>query len=154
MLGLPTETQEDIDALISLAAKIKVENNGFNLSFAFSTFVPKPHTPFQWCGREDTKSLEAKVNYLRKELHKLGISASFSSPKWDYYQWILSCGDESLGDYLIEIYRGGGKLGAFKCALTGYCPPDLDKCLPWDFIEVKPGKEFLRNEFDKLLQFL
>ena len=150
MIGLPTETQEDIDALIRLSAKIKAENKGFNISFAFSTFVPKPHTPFQWCEREDTKSLETKIAYLRKELHKLGIGASFSSPKWDYYQWILSCGDESLGDYLIEIYRRGGKLGAFKSVLAGYKPPELGENLPWDFIDIKPGKKHLKNIYDKI----
>jgi len=160
MLGLPTETQEDINSLIQLAKKLKKKNKWFNLSFGFSTFVPKAHTPFQWCGREETRSLEDKISYLKKEFHKLGISANFSSPKWDYYQAVLSRGDSSLGNYLIDVYKKGGKLGAFKSAakenkidtdyfaLVNY---PLDKELPWNFIEVCPGVEFLTTEHNRLL---
>ena len=57
MIGIPTETQEDIEEFINLAKKIKSENKGFSITFSFSTFVPKPQTPLQWAKREDTKSL-------------------------------------------------------------------------------------------------
>ena len=116
MLGLPTETQADIDGMITLAKKIKNLYKGFDISFGFSTFVPKANTPFQWCGREATKSLEDKERYLKKELHKIGVKAAFSSAKWDYWQAVLSRGDRRLGDFLIETYKNGGKLGAFKSA--------------------------------------
>ncbi|MDR1168633.1 MAG: B12-binding domain-containing radical SAM protein [Heliobacteriaceae bacterium] len=155
MTGLPTETQEDIEAIVRLAARIKAENKGFNISFGFSTFVPKAHTPFQWCARQDTKLLEAKANYLKKELHKLGISVSVSSAKWDYYQAVLSLGGETMGDFLIEVYRNGGKLGAFKSAAKKYSVglPELslNSPLAWDFIEMPPGKEFLIKEHCRLL---
>ena len=104
MLGLPTETQEDLDEMIALARKIKQAHKGFNISFGFSTFVPKPNTPFQWFGRENTKSLEEKAAYLKKEMHKLGIEISVSSAKWDYWQAVLSRGDESFTEFLIEVY--------------------------------------------------
>ena len=96
---------------------------------------------------------------MRKELHKLGIQASISSPKWDYYQALLSRGDGNLTDYLIEVYKRGGKLGAFRkaakdlaintdhYALSNYAYNDT---LPWDFIDIKPGKEFLIQECTKL----
>lgn len=159
MLGLPTETIEDIEEIVSLAKRIKTKYKGFDISFGFSTFVPKANTPFQWFGRENEKSLEEKANYLRKELHKLGIQASISSPKWDYYQALLSRGDGNLTDYLIEVYKRGGKLGAFRkaakdlaintdhYALSNYAYNDT---LPWDFIDIKPGKEFLIQECTKL----
>lgn len=60
------------------------------------------------------KNLRKKSKYLQKELHKLGIQSSVSSAKWDYYQALTSRGDENLTDYLIEVYRLGGKLGAYK----------------------------------------
>ncbi|MFI3301064.1 MAG: radical SAM protein [Candidatus Gastranaerophilales bacterium] len=160
MIGLPTETQEDLNEIISLAKKLKQEHKGFNISFGFSTFVPKPHTPFQWCGREAIKTLEQKSNYLKKELHKLGVTATISSPKWDYYQAVLSRGDESLNKYILEVYKAGGKLGAFKSAakkvgidtdyfaLNNY---DLVQTLPWDFIKVRPEKGFLIEENKRLL---
>lgn len=160
MLGLPTETQEDIKSIVELTKKIKTTYKGFEISFGFSTFVPKPNTPFQWFGRENEKELDKKANYLKKELHKLGVQANFSSPKWDYYQAVLSRGDEHLTDYLIEVYKQGAKLGAFKksakklnintdyYALENY---HYNSKLPWDFIDTKPGKEFLIEESKRLL---
>ncbi len=161
MLGLPTETIEDIQETVNLAKRIKEKFKGFEISFGFSTFVPKANTPFQWFGRENEKTLEEKSNYLRKELHKLGIQASISSAKWDYYQAMLSRGDSLLTDYLIEVYKRGGKLGAFRKVAkefninTDYYATDnypYDKKLPWDFIDIRPGKEFLIAESKKLTQ--
>lgn len=160
MLGLPTETQEDIDEMIKLAGKIKKQYKGFDISFGFSTFVPKANTPFQWCGRENTKSLEEKEKYIKKELHKLGVKASVSSAKWDYWQAVLSRGDNTFTDFLIETYKRGGKLGAFRAAAKKYNINSdnyalenypYNKELPWDFIEIKPGKEFLVSENKRLL---
>lgn len=161
MLGIPTETIDDINEIINLAKNIKKNYKGFDISFGFSTFVPKANTPFQWFGREDRKSLEKKSNYLKKELHKIGVQSSISSAKWDYYQAVLSRGDGNLTDYIIEIYKQGGKIGAFKKAAkdlkidTDYYAIEnypYEKELPWDFIEIKPGKEFLISESKQLLQ--
>ena len=160
MIGIPTETNEDLHSVINLAEHLKRENKGFDISFGFSSFVPKPNTPFQWCGRENTKILEEKSNFLKKELHKLGITCSISSIKWDYWQAVLSRGDESLNDFILKVYKKGGKLGAFKSAAkslninTDYFANsnfDFTKSLPWDFIEIHPGKEFLISENKRLL---
>lgn len=162
MIGLPTETQEDLEEMVVLAKKIKQKYKGFNISFGFSTFVPKPNTPFQWCGRESTKSLEDKAAYLKKEMHKLGIDISVSSAKWDYWQAVLSRGDKSFADFVVEVYKKGGKLGAFKSAAKkfnidaeSYALENYshDKNLPWDFIEIRPGKEFLIEENKRLLNY-
>lgn len=160
MIGLPTETYNDLEAIIDLAKRLKSANKGFDISFGFSSFVPKPNTPFQWIGRESIKSLEDKSNFLKKEFHKLGIKVTISSIKWDYWQAVLSRGDESLTDFLIDIYKNGGKLGAFKSAAKKYgINTDYFACenysfnqdLPWDFIKIKPGKEFLIEENKRLL---
>ena len=160
MLGIPTETDEDIDELISLARELKTHNKGFEISFGFSTFVPKPHTPFQWCGRENSAALEKKVTRLKKELHKPGIKSDFSSVKWDYWQAVLSRGDNTFGDFLTAVYKSGGNLGAFKksAKLFGinseryaYENFDPEKPLPWDCIEITPGKEFLKKEYRRLV---
>lgn len=165
MIGLPTETQEDLKEMVDLVRKIKKMYKNFNLGFSFSTFVPKAHTPFQWCAHEDTKSLEKKQNYLKREFHKLGVKANFSSPKWDYYQTLLSRGGRELSDYVLKIYELGGNIGAFKTAYKQIAKDqnlpdsdyyvlrtyDLQENLPWDFIEVSPGKEFLKSEYCRLL---
>ena len=160
MIGLPTETQSDLDEIVNLAKKLKKENKGFDISFGFSSFVPKPNTPFQWIGRESTKSLEEKSNFLKKELHKLGITAHISSIKWDYWQAVLSRGDSSLNDFVLKVYQYGGKLGAFKKAAkelkinTDSFATDnysFTQDLPWDFIDIKPDKEFLIQENQRLI---
>jgi len=160
MIGLPTETWKDIEEIVNLSKRIKNKYKRFEISFGFSTFVPKANTPFQWFGRESEKELEKKSNYLRKELHKLGIQAVISSAKWDYWQALLSRGDDKLTDLLIEVYKQGGKLGAFKKAAkelkidTDYYVLQnygYEKALPWDFIETMPGKEFLIKECERLI---
>ena len=161
MIGIPTENDNDIEEFIILAKKIKEQNKGFNIEFSFSTFVPKPHTPLQWSKREDTKSLEKKQKYLEKELSKLGISSKFSSPKWDYWQTVLSRSDEKITPALIEVYQNGGKIGAYKKAIKdlkidikksikGF---DIDEELPWDCISINPSKEHLLNEYRRLEKY-
>ena len=160
MLGLPTETSEDIVSLIHLAKRIKAENKNLDITFGFSSFVPKPHTPFQWCGRENTKSLENKCKFLQKEFHKIGVNIQLPSVKWDYWQAVLSRGDADFTEFLIKSYKLGGKLGAFKSSVKEYSIDadyyaynniSFDKELPWDFIEIKPGKKFLIQENKRLM---
>ena len=157
MIGIPTETQEDIEEFLRLAKVIKSQNKGFEITFSFSSFVPKPQTPLQWTPREDTKSLEKKQKFLEKELAKLGIGSKFSSAKWDYWQTVISRGDESFAPLLIEVYKQGGKLGAYKSVFKGNIGKtiagfNIEDDLPWDFIENYPTKELLVNEFNRLLK--
>ena len=167
MIGLPTETDNDIDEFLSLAKKIKRvnkgvnvqgKNKGFNIEFSFSTFVPKPHTPLQWEKREDTKSLEKKQKYLEKELSKIGVESKFSSAKWDYWQTVLSRSGRSITPMLTEVYKNGGKIGAYKKAaktlnidisksINGFKYKDE---LPWDCIDSNPSKQLLINERQRL----
>ena len=162
MIGIPNETQEDIEEFLRLAKKIKSENKGFEITFSFSTFVPKPQTPFQWSKREDSKILEKRQRFLEKELAKIGVGSKFSSIKWDYWQTILSRGDDSLTPFLIEVYKRGGKIGAYKSAMKDLglniddfvngLPPESS--LPWDVIENYPPKQLLINEYNRLLRRL
>ena len=162
MIGLPMETDDDIKELVNLAKKLKEQNKGFNISFGFSTFVPKPHTPFQWFGRDSIKSLSDKAQFLKKEFAKLGIKITVSSPKWDYWQAVMSRGDSSLTDFMIDVYKFGGKLGAFNksaelhaidtdnFACANY---DFEKEFCWDFIDIKPDKNGLINENKRLCSY-
>ena len=165
MIGHPTETKEDIDELINLARKLKSEFKTFEFTFSFSSFVPKSHTPFQFCERESIKDLEAKYEYLKKEFHKLGVKIRTSSVKWDYWQALLSRGDRRLADYLIEVYNNGGNLGAFKSSYKNVKKdlslPSSEKIalekrkisdiLPWDFIKIYPYRDSLNKEYTRLL---
>ncbi len=165
MIGHPTETREDIDEMVNLAKKLKNTFKGFDFTFSFATFVPKAQTPFQFCERESTKSLERKYEYLKKEFHKLGVKIRTSSVKWDYWQAVISRGDRSISDLLVSVYKEGGNLGAFKQSYKklrdekniptsesfALKKKALNKELPWDFIESYPGKEALIKEYTRLL---
>ncbi len=145
MIGIPTETDDDINEFIRLAKTIKTQNKGFNLEFSFSSFVPKPQTPFQFQRREDTKSIENKQNYLRKNLAKIGIPSKFSSAKWDYWQTVLSRGDETLNPMLTEVFNNGGNLSSYKKASLKY-NIDLDKFInETDYLNNKLYKNISSN---------
>lgn len=159
MIGIPTETQEDLNEMIRVAKELKQANKGFDITFAFSSFIPKPHTPLQWCGRFSTKELEKRQNFLQKEFHKIGVKTSFSSIKWDYWQTVLSRGDDKISDFIIDVYKNGSKLGAFKKAAKDKFNPDdyalrdfnVNEALSWDIIDLPPSKEVLIERHKKLL---
>ena len=159
MIGVPTETQEDLNEMVRVAKELKQANKGFDISFAFSSFIPKPHTPLQWCGRFSTKELEKRQNFLQKEFHKIGVKTSFSSIKWDYWQTVLSRGDDKISDFIIDVYKNGSKLGAFKKAAKDKFNPDdyalrdftVNEALSWDIIDLPPSKEVLIERHKKLL---
>ena len=165
MIGHPTETDDDINEMINLAKKLKKQFKTFEFTFSFATFVPKAHTPFQYCERENTKSLEKKYEYLKKEFHKIGVKIRTSSVKWDYWQALFSRGDRRICDLLIDVYQNGGNLGAFKQSYKrmqekGLLPDsdeivlrkrELSEILPWDFIDITPSNDALKKEYKRLL---
>ena len=118
IIGLPTEEKEDISEIVELAKKIKqiIKNykTNFEIIFSASTYVPKLHTPFEKMERFDKKTLEDRIKFLKKELHKLGINFRVPSIEWDIIQSILSRYPDSLADYLIDVVNTGGNLGSFK----------------------------------------
>lgn len=154
MIGFPNETQSDIDALVELAKDLKNKNKGFELTFSLSTLIPKAHTPFEDILKENSKSLEKKIEYLKKQMHKIGITLRPSSVDWDDVQAILSRCDVSLADYIIEVCERGGNLGAFKHVWREFYKQGIFKAdlhesaimpydnksaqLPWSFIKAAP----------------
>ncbi len=164
ILGLPTETYEDLDAFVDLCKEIKQKYKTFTLTPSFSTFVPKAHTPFQFAKRESTKELEKKNEYIKKQFAKIGIKARTGSVKWDYIQALLSRGDRNLTPYLIEVYKQGGNLGAFKSVYKEFETSGMLKSadeiaineqdcetLSWNFIEYSRDCQFLKAEYTRLL---
>ncbi|MFH0702744.1 MAG: radical SAM protein [bacterium] len=163
IIGLPTETQQDIDELICLITKLKQENKSLKLTLSISSFVPKAHTPFQWEKREKNSILQEKSDYLKRELYKNKILFKPTSIKWDYIQAVLSRGDRRLSSLLERVYRYNGSLGswgrAFKELKTEINIPELDwyalrqrtyeEILPWDFIDVGLSRQTLRKEHER-----
>ena len=165
IIGLPTETNQDIDELIDLVAKLKKENKGFKLTLSISSFVPKANTPFQWETRENNKTLQDKTEYLRKKLSDKKVLFKPTSVKWDYIQAILSRGDRRLAPLLEKVYKYNGSLGSWGRSYkeiideNQFNIPEFDwyalrerdygEILPWDFINLGADKENLWNEKEK-----
>jgi radical SAM superfamily enzyme YgiQ (UPF0313 family) len=148
IVGLPTETYADLEELIALVKKIRervIEAARRNrrlgeVILSVNPFVPKPFTPFQWCGMEDMKSLERKGKYLQQEVGRLSnVRLIMESPKDAAIQALLSRGDRRLAELLLKADElGGWRKGAKALGLDVdhlVCrdiPPD--QRLPWDFI--------------------
>ena len=150
IIGLPTETEEDIEQMVAIMLKLKKIYKSFDFTLSVSTFVPKAHTPFWAEGREKTKVLEKRFAYLKKHLAPKGIQVRTSSIAWDEIQTIFSKGDRRFTDYAIEVYKNGANLGAFKKVYKQmekanilppydeivYAPLDKNKPPVWNFIQV------------------
>ncbi len=157
MIGLPTEETEDIIALINLMKILKTENKGFDLTLSVSSFVPKANTPFQWAGREDSKSLKKKNELLKKELAIAGIKYKPTSTRWDYIQAVISRGDRSLSCLIEETYKHNGSCESFTKSglyLDWYATRNiaLTEKLPWEFINTGVSRETLENEYKKAVK--
>ncbi len=111
MIGFPNESEDDIEELLLLAKKIKQNKK---LILSVNSFVPKRFTPFESFKMENSKSLEKKFNYLKKECHKSGISFRPCSIAWNEIQGVISTADRNLLPFLIDAYKDGSTIGAFR----------------------------------------
>jgi radical SAM superfamily enzyme YgiQ (UPF0313 family) len=167
IIGLPTETQEDVDAITTLALKVhdvqlkhaRAAGRIGRITLSVNSFVPKPFTPFQWEPMEDVPSLNRKLRSLEKAVQKIGnMNIIHDLPKWEYVQALLSRGDRRIGKLLQAAQERGGD---WKKAArdTGM---DMDfyvlrrrefnELLPWDFIDIGVRKEYLKNEYARALE--
>jgi radical SAM superfamily enzyme YgiQ (UPF0313 family) len=149
IIGLPTETMEDLEELVALVEKIRErviaaarKNRRLgSILLSVNPFIPKPFTPFQWCGMEPVPSLEKKYAYLRRAVGKLSnVKIQMESLRESYLQALLSRGDRRLATLLVKARQPGGwKRAARELAvdtdfLVSRTIP-LDEILPWDIIE-------------------
>lgn len=165
MIGLPTETIDDIKELADLVIALQKENRSLSLTLSSSSFVPKAQTPFQRYGREDAKTLKEKNDYLKKVLHINGIKYRPTSVKWDNIQGLLSRGDRRIAPVLLEFYRYSASLGSINRAYKECYERDKtlppfewyanrlipkEEILPWDMIEFSHSKTDLEKELSRL----
>ncbi len=160
IIGLPTETDEDIRELLGLVERIRLlvlEKARLNkrlgeITLSVNPFIPKPFTPFQWCGMLEQKQLEKRLAVLQKGVRRMpNVSLQAESIREAMLQALLSRGDRSLAPFLVRSdelgsWRQGARdLGLDVARLVTRRIP-LDEELPWDFI-TGPGKERLRREY-------
>jgi radical SAM superfamily enzyme YgiQ (UPF0313 family) len=162
MIGLPTETKEDVEAILDLIKSIKhhlVKESSTRgkigqLRLSVNCFVPKAFTPFQWFPMEQASTLKEKQKWLKKVLGKEGgVKVSFDVPKWAYVQTLLSIGDRRVGSILLLSHKlNGDWKKAFRSSELNpdffVCrPKELSETLPWDFIDHGIHKEYLIKEY-------
>jgi radical SAM family uncharacterized protein len=162
LIGLPSETDEDVRAIPLLAKKIrhqilsrrKSRKDRWKLVLSVNPFIPKPATPFQWAPLEKVSELKRKLKIIQRELKgERGIVMIHDLPKWAYIQALLSRGDRRVGKILMAAHRYEGDWGQalretnINPDFYVYRKRDLDEVFPWDFIDHGIPKERLKEEY-------
>ena len=176
MMGLPTETLEDVAGIASLGQKIvncyydnpdKPKGKGVTVSVSVSCFVPKPFTPFQWEPQDTAEQLKEKQTHLRQSVTTKKISLSWHDADVSYLEGVLARGDRRLGAVIEGAFRRGCKLDSWSQYFSleawrqafeeaGLDPAfyanrrrPFEEVLPWDHLDYGVTKEFLIKENQK-----
>jgi radical SAM superfamily enzyme YgiQ (UPF0313 family) len=167
LIGLPTETQEDVSEVLELVKAIKhhlvkearTRGRMRQIKLSINCFVPKPFTPFQWFPMDTVQNLKDKQKWLKKALGREGgLKVSFDLPKWAYLQALLSLGDRRVASMLLLSHvHGENWQKAFLHSEVNpdffvYRPKRLNETLPWDFIDHGIYKEHLIKEYKLALK--
>ena len=172
MLGLPTETDEDVVAIAELAERIlyvwkqhaKVKNRGVRLTVSTSLFVPKPHTPFQWDGQISTEEYLRRVALLKSSLRSRAIVYNWHEAETSLIEAVLARGDRRLGAALESVWRKSGGLDSWNeffrlehwlqaMEEAGLDPAfyanreiPMDELLPWSVTSAGVTLDYLKKE--------
>ncbi len=164
MLGLPYEEQEDLEGIVNLGYEtLRAAKNRGQVTISLSTFVPKPHTPFQWQKQISMEDTYAKQEFIRQRIKNRNINVKWHDARMSLLEGIFSRGDETLGALLEAAFRKGCRFDGWSDILrfdlwqeamaeTGINPEDftrernIHEKLPWDNIDCGVSREFLLRE--------
>lgn len=178
MIGLPTETFEDLDGISDIAnlgtytfKQVKPESMKKSVQVTVSTscFVPKPFTPFQWMKQDTVETFYSKINHLKTKLINKKVVYNYHDPETSVLEGVFARGDRRLGSVILKAYSLGCKfdgwaeyfdmrtwMKAFEA--TGVNPDfyttrerSFDEFLPWDIIDAGINKSYLISEYDNAL---
>lgn len=158
MVGLPTETDEDVEAIGHLARSIARNFRSLSIQLSVSCFVPKPWTPFQWVAMATERELSAKLAVVRKSVAgDRQIKLNSESPRLSVVQGWLARGDRRLSAALIaalqeDSYSRGIAQAGLDPAFYAQRLRDRDEVLPWDHIDMGVKKDYLWREYQNALQ--
>lgn len=163
MIGLPTETRQDVEAIVDLAARmlerLRVpgpDGHPFGkLTLSVSSFVPKPWTPFQWVPFEDPRSLESKLEIIKHGARRLSVRVVHENPREAGLQALLARGDRRVADFIEMAARADGD---WRRALREWDGDaafytrrlrEASETFPWDHLEVGVRKAGLLREWER-----
>lgn len=174
MVGLPTETYEDLDGIVEIAASImklaaaQNRKGRFHVTVSVSNFVPKAHTPFQWCAQDTMESFEEKHNYLKNKLKKVkGVAFHYHGMETSHMEAVFARGDRRVCDTLIKAWELGCRFDGWRehfnydkwqkaFEMTGidddyyaFKAGDPLQILPWEHIDCGVSRSFLLSEWEK-----
>jgi hypothetical protein len=158
----------DVESIVHLVRRIRTIGKGrINVRVNTSTFVPKPHTPFQWVAQASGEELAAKQQVLRSGLKKAGVQLSWHDPEVSLLEGALSRGDRRLAKVIEHAWQLGSKFDAWsehfsyekwrsafdECGLDPYfyaCRErSLDEILPWAHIDTGISLSYLKREYER-----
>ena len=162
MIGLPTETDEDIKAIVGLAERTQAHMAEVGckgrLTLSINPFIPKPFTPFQWMAMDNQKTVEKKLQYIKKALQKnRRIEVLVESPKEAYIQGVLARGDRRLGAVIAACAADRGSK-SFKSEMKAagldmddmnYRERSFDEFLPWSHLDMGMDEGYLEMEWKR-----
>ena len=174
MVGLPTETKEDLKAIVDLIKKIHqlkgVKDIRRKINVSVTTFIPKPHTPFQWEPQISREHSWEIITFLKDELSMRGVQFKWQNPDVSFIEGIMARGDRRLLDAIISAHKNGCKFDGwneffdFKKWELAFKENELqspffidrridsDAPLPWDHIDSRVKKSYLLTELQKALK--
>ena len=162
LIGLPSEIDEDVKAIVLLVKKIRhqilssrrSQKERWSLVLSINPFIPKPATPFQWVPLEEVSELKRKLKMIQRGIQgEKGMKIVHDLPKWAYIQALLSRGDRRVGKILMAAHRYQGNWSqtlretSINPHFYVYRRRDLDEIFPWDFIDHGIPKERLEEEY-------
>jgi hypothetical protein len=174
MIGHPSETMEDVTAIVALCKSVlaqgrRIAGGRAGLNAGVSTFIPKAHTPFQWVSCDSMEQIEAKQDLLRKQMTGGNLKLSWNDPKTTMLEAWLSRGDRRMGKVLLNAFRNGAKFDAWQehfhydawlkaFDMAGIDPTfythrtrQEDETFPWDHISTGVRKSYLLEEYHRSL---
>ena len=174
MVGLPTEKDEDVEAIPAMALRAiktakRYSRRYVNVNVGISPFVPKPHTPMQWCGQADMATIRARMGYLKQRLSRKGMNFKGHNTDMSLLEAVFSRGDKGLGDFLEKAWSRGCRLDAwteafdFKSWVSAAEETGIDlsayaarlfgerDALPWAGVDSGVSKDFLWKEHQDAL---
>ncbi len=169
MTGLPTETRDDLDEIIRLVKELRKQKAGKpgrrNINVSVGTFIPKPHTPFQWSPQISLERSRENLAYLRGALKMPGIQFKWQNPEISLLEGLWSRGDRKLSRLLVSAHRKGCRFDGWGEKLrldfwqSAIAENDIDmdfytrrertidEPLPWDIIDIGVTRTFLQQEW-------
>jgi hypothetical protein len=170
MIGHPAETLEDVQAIVDLCKAVrnegrKVIGKRAKVHAGVSTFVPKPHTPFQWVPCDTVDQIISKQNLLRRELRGQGLKLNWNNPQETQLEAWLSRGDRRLAEVVYQAWARGAKFDAWQEHFdyqiwldafdsTGldpgfytHRPRKIDETFPWEHLSTTLRKKFLTEDY-------